>query len=481
MNESLGAVPEPPGVSIVIPAYGAAQALLRCLKSLARHAPANCAVSVVDDATPDDSVREACESMRPHYPQLSYHRSEQNRGFVATCNFASRHLRKPGTDVLLLNSDTEVTAGFLEEMQAILNLHERHGVATPRSNNATIFSVPWNGGTLAAAESYRVWKRIKKLLPRYQVMPTAVGFCMLIKAEVLERFGLFDETYSPGYNEENDFVCRINRYGYSAVAANRAYVFHHESSSFGTRRRSLDRVNRQTLLDRYPEYERKVTDYYRFLVDPVETFAHLYAPHRHRILFDLFDWPAERSESSEFALNLFREVSGLAGDNIEIYAGLRETQAFFARELTGHPIYYDGPSTQMSFDLVFRPRQLFSWDELSRMNRLSPRVSYVSLGVITVRSDYLNSPKRQIFFERAAELSDCVFAISEFARTDFESFYGRNMPMRIIQDVTSLHNWRAVAEQYLEAFREILAKEVDLTRLRTRWANLRMLESQCSR
>jgi GT2 family glycosyltransferase len=480
MDESLDSVTELPDVSIVIPAYGAAEVLLRCLKSLARHVPSKCAVSVVDDATPDDSVRKACEDIQPHFPQLSYHRSEQNRGFVGTCNFACQHLRKRGADLLLLNSDTEVTAGFLEEMQAILHLHDRHAVVTPRSNNATIFSVPWRGGTLPAAESYRVWKRIKELLPRYRVMPTAVGFCMLIKAEVLERFGLFDEVYSPGYNEENDFVCRINRYGYSAVAANLAYVFHHEGSSFGSRGRCLETVNRQTLWDRYPEYQRKVADYPRFFVDPVETFANLYAPHRCRILFDLFDWPTERSKSCEFALNLFRELSRQAGDDIELYAGLRESQAFFARELSGHRIYNDDTTAQLSFDLVFRPSQIFTWDELCRMNRLAPRVSYLSLGVIGVRSDYLSSPERQIFFDRAAELSDCVFTISEFARTDFESFYGRDMPMRIIHDSTSPQDWRGVGEQYLAAFREILAKDVDLTRLRSRWATLRMLGSKCS-
>jgi len=469
------------GVSIVIPAYGAAEALLRCLQSLVTHAPANCKVLVVDDATPDDSVRKACESMQPHFPQLSYHRSEENRGFVGACNFAYQHLREPGTDLLLLNSDTEVTAGFLEEMRAVLHLHERHAVVTPRSNNATIFSVPWNGERLPATESYELWKRIKDFLPRHQVMPTAVGFCILIKAEVLEQFGLFDEIYSPGYNEENDFVCRINRCGYSAVAANRAYVFHQERSSFGARRRNLESINSQTLVDRYPEYERKNSAYYQFIVDPLETFANLYAPHRCRILFDLFDWPVEKSESSVFALHLFREVSRLAGDSVEFYAGLRDSQTFFAHELAGHRVYEDAPDAQMNFDLVFRPLQIFTWEEFSRMNRLAPRVSYLSLGMLGVRSDFLNSPARQILFRKVAELSNCVFAASEFAHTDFEAFYGMDLPMRAIQDNNIPSEQRAgqpgsTAEQYLTAFREILAHEVDIPRLRDRWATIRFLE-----
>ena len=166
-------------VSVLIPTYGAADKLLMCLKSLAKHAPEDCRVHVLDDATADDSVRKTCEAVQSHFPQLSYHRSEVNRGFVASCNWGFRHLREAEADLLLLNSDTEVTAGFLQEMQAVLYLHERHAVVTPRSNNATIFSVPWAGGTLPPAESYEVWQRIHPLLSRYQVMPTCVGFCML--------------------------------------------------------------------------------------------------------------------------------------------------------------------------------------------------------------------------------------------------------------------------------------------------------------
>jgi GT2 family glycosyltransferase len=280
---------EPHSVSILIPAYGAASLLRKCLLSLARFAPPECFVYVLDDATPDDSIRETCEQMESSLPRLRYVRSEVNRGFVGVCNWGCENHRERESDLLLLNSDTEVTEGFLEELQAVLHLHEKHGVVSPRSNNATIFSMP-----------HAAWIRSKSLLPRYQVMPTAAGFCMLIKAAVLDRFPLFDEIYAPGYNEENDFVCRINRYGYSALAANWAYVFHHESSSFGSRRAKLQEAHHQILQFRYPEYERKVADYERFHKDPVERFAILRAPHRPRILYDLFHLPPAYTGTSDF-------------------------------------------------------------------------------------------------------------------------------------------------------------------------------------
>jgi GT2 family glycosyltransferase len=422
-------------ISVVIPAYGAAERLSVCLESLARYGPHDCTITVLDDATPDDSVRATCENLQPKLPNFRYLRSAENRGFVATCNWGAVEARDSGSDLLLLNSDTEVTSGFLSEMQAVLDLHERHAVVTPRSNNATIFSIPFCGQRIEAAESFQVWQKIRSLLPRYTVMPTVVGFCMLIKSEVLDRFDLFDEIYSPGYNEENDFVCRINRCGYSAVSANWAYVFHHESASFGIRQAELDQKNRKTLFERYPEYTRRVEEYVRFQADPIEYFADLYRPHRPRVLYDLFHLDhlqVKHCGTSEFALNLLCAINQFVGDEWDLYVGIGEALSFFSADLRGYRIYRDQHQSGMPFDLVYMPCQLPDWKEFHRMNRLAPRVAYTLLDIIAVRCGYLGGISRDVLTRKTAELADTVFAISDFSRTDFSAFFGIDAPMKVI-------------------------------------------------
>jgi GT2 family glycosyltransferase len=428
-----------PPVSILIPAYGSAEKLRVCLDSLARHLPeGGWSTCVLDDATPDNTVQLVCEEAKKGFSELSYLRSQVNRGFVGTCNWGRKELLKPGHDLLLLNSDTEVTAGFLEEMQTVLHMHEKHAVVTPRSNNATIFSIPWSGERLPPADSYALWQRVHCLLPRFQVMPTAVGFCMLIKAQVVTLFDLFDEVYSPGYNEENDFVCRINRYGYSAVAANWAYVFHHESASFGSRRAALDASHRRILLERFPEYERIVGEYARFHVDPVDVFAELWAPHRPRILFDLFHLEAKHSGTSDFALNLLREVHRLLEAEFDLYVGIGEALPFFSQELRGYRIYEDCANSRMSFDLLYKPCQVFTWIDFARMTRLSPRIAYTLQDIIGVRCRYLSGANREILFHKTAELADRVFTISNFSRDDFQAFYGSEVTMQVIYHGTNV-------------------------------------------
>jgi GT2 family glycosyltransferase len=426
-------------VSILIPAYGAAEKLSVCLDSLALHAPAGCAVYVLDDCSPDDTVCDTCISFQSRLPGLHYTRSERNRGFVGSCNWGWEHLIPDSNDLLLLNSDTKVTAGFLEEMQHVLNVHERHAVISPRSNNATIFSVPAYGATLPPAESYDLWVRLKSILPRYSVMPTAAGFCMLIRREILERFGLFDDIYSPGYNEENDFICRINRYGYSALAANWAYVFHYESSSFGERRTGLEHRNRAILLERYPEYRRNVYTHLEKYADPVEIFSALQVPHRPRLLFDITHLEPRHAGTSDFALNLLRALAPLLENDFDLHIALAsQARDFFSSELAGYNIYEDRPSQTTFFDLVYKPCQMLQWSELKRMIRLGARIAFTLLDIIAMRCGYLGSFELAPLLRASAESADCIFAISEYSRTDFSAYYGEITPMRVIHLATNM-------------------------------------------
>jgi glycosyltransferase involved in cell wall biosynthesis len=357
-----------PPVQVLIPLSEATQDLESCLRSLATHLPPGCTIDVVD--------------------------SFQN-------------LWVAGNDLLLLDPHTEVTAGFLEEMQAVLHLHERHAVVTPRTDHAPFFGLG----------SHEIWTKIRDILPRYEIAPAAGRFCMLIKGEVLQRFGLFDNS-----GQVDDFICRINRRGYSALAANRAYV-----SSLHD-----DGPPNPTLAARYPEYDRRIADYPKFQADPVDIFAALYAPHRPRILYDLYHLLPQHSGTSDLALNLLREIAPLLSEDYDLYVGAGDDQAFFTPELRGYCLYDEKSSLPMVFDLAYKPCHMFRWPEFARMNRLAPRVAFTFLDAIAVRCDYIGNAEVRTVVGKTVELSDLVFTISEASRSDFAAFYSAEAPMPVI-------------------------------------------------
>ena len=117
--------------------------------------------------------------------------NKKNLGFVATVNIGLG-LHKD-RDVVLLNSDTEVYDHWLDRMQDAAQKDNNIATVTPFSNNATICSFPEfnqdNPLTQAISpEQLNQW--FAELNHQKSVdLPTAVGFCMLIKREVLESIG----------------------------------------------------------------------------------------------------------------------------------------------------------------------------------------------------------------------------------------------------------------------------------------------------
>ena len=438
-------------ILIIIPAYGAAAELAVCLQSLEENMPAGCEILVLDDATPDNSVARAAAEFEGRIPGLRYFRQSANLGFVENCNTGLREAMDSGRDALLLNTDTRITAGAIEEMHAVLHFHEKHGAVSPRSNNATIFSVPVFEKT-EPEESYALWMRIREYMPRFSIMPTCVGFCMLIRNEVLRFFGLLDPVYSPGYNEENDLACRMNRRGYSAVAANHAFVFHFESASFGSRRKSLETRNRAILDERFPEYGRTVQEYFRYHFDPVERFAPLWREgRRKRILIDLYHLPAHHSGTSEFGLNLLLRLAPLLEPKYEIAIGISpEARGFFETELVGYSIFDESRSAGALFDAVFKPCQLFFWQDLHRMARLGARLAATHQDSIAVRCRYLAAPSVEILHSELPGLLEKIITISQFSKRDFEALYGENSGFEVIyQGTEERPAYAARAEGYV--------------------------------
>ncbi|MCX4374704.1 MAG: glycosyltransferase family 2 protein [Lachnospiraceae bacterium] len=262
-------------VTVVIPVYRDWATLSGCMESLKKYLNRKHKVILVNDKGPEwEKLEKNILIAIQDDPRFFYKRNASNEGFVRTCNKAVLEWDKSDNDVLLLNSDTEVTEGFLEEMQRILHMDRKTAVVCPRSNNATFLSVPVNsnGRYVSAEDSYRIYGRIKEFLPEKEECWTGVGFAFLIKRHVIHEIGLFDESFGKGYNEENDFCMRARKQNYQVMKANYAYVFHWGRISFQSEADELELRNSSLLLKRYPCYWDKVEEY-RKKIDVIDYFA----------------------------------------------------------------------------------------------------------------------------------------------------------------------------------------------------------------
>ena len=241
--------------TVIVPVHNAPVELEVCLASLYRTLPAETGVLLLDDASDDPRVA----SVLRYWLDLAgpcWRRETllQNLGFVGTVN---RGMEMTRGNVVLLNSDTVPTPGWLSGLQLCLESSPEIATATPWTNNGEIVSLPAfcqnNPLPIDCDSVARLVATSGKAL--YPEIPTAVGFCMAISRRAIDTLGLFDqELFGLGYGEENDFSMRARIAGMKNVLCDDVYVGHVGGRSFATKGMRGDEAAMGRLLSRHPSY-----------------------------------------------------------------------------------------------------------------------------------------------------------------------------------------------------------------------------------
>lgn len=254
-------------VDIIIPVYNGLEDLKKCVDSVKRHTDLKVhRVILVDDKSPDPQVLPYLRSLQQECEGILLIESEKNEGFSASVNKGMEYSNR---DVILLNSDTIVTAGWVEKMTACAYFSAAVATVTPMSNAATLCSVPEFLKDNPLPEGYSVDDMAELVeacsIRRYPRISVAVGFCMYIKREVLNCIGFFDAAaFGKGYGEENDFCYRAEKRGYIHVMCDDTFIYHKGTASFDTEeKKKLIQEHEEILRERHLEYVKQNETYCR--------------------------------------------------------------------------------------------------------------------------------------------------------------------------------------------------------------------------
>lgn len=247
-------------VDIIIPIYNAYDVLRDCLNSVLKNTDLKInRLILVNDKSTDSRIYPMLDNYCKTYSEFNIVLldNKHNLGFVGSVNRAMKYSEK--NDVLLLNSDTEVPPNWIENIKKCAYSQPDVATVTALSNNATLASVPI-GLTKNALPENMTFEDYALLVKRtsfrkYPQIPTAHGFCMYIKRNVLDIVGYFDEdSFEKGYGEENDFSYRCMDYGFKHLLCDDVIVWHKESQSFSDEKVQLIKNHMEILKTRYPAY-----------------------------------------------------------------------------------------------------------------------------------------------------------------------------------------------------------------------------------
>ena len=267
--------------------YDAADDLERCIDSVLAHSAGDYRLILIDDASPDPAISAYFDALaRRGISQLVLLKNERNLGFTLNANRGMRAAR-PQSDVVLLNSDTVVTSGWLAALARCAQSDSTIGTVTPFSNNAEICSLPRfcqnNPWPVTLDTEPMVEALARAAVPTYPDLPTGVGFCFYIRRALLDAIGVFDPAFGLGYGEENDYCLRAVGAGFRNVLCEDAFVLHTGGSSFGDKRSELAERNMKILLERHPGYLDLVLGY--IAADPIRPLRE-FALSQYRLLTD---------------------------------------------------------------------------------------------------------------------------------------------------------------------------------------------------
>ena len=220
-----------PTVSIVIPAYNQFSYTWACLKSIREHSGAiPYEVIIADDCSTDETAE-----IEKYVSGIRVIHNQENLRFLLNCNHAAESAR--GKYILFLNNDTQVLDNWLEPLVRLAEADPKTGMVGskllyPDGRLQEAGGILWKDGS---AWNYGNGKNPAD--PEYSYVKEAdyiSGAAIMIRKELWEKLGGFDERFAPAYYEDADLAFQVREAGYKVMFQPQSRVVHFEGISNGT-------------------------------------------------------------------------------------------------------------------------------------------------------------------------------------------------------------------------------------------------------
>ena len=220
-----------PKVSIVIPVYNQFDYTYQCVKSI---------VDTVKDVSyeiiiGDDMSTDKTKLIKKIMPGIRVNINETDHGFLMNCNRAA-NLAK-GEYVMFLNNDTQVKEEWLSSLVELIEGDETIGMVGsklvyPDGKLQEAGGIIWNDGS-----GWNYGRNQDPEAPEYNYVREVdyiSGASIMIRRNLWDAIGGFDERYKPAYCEDSDLAFEVRKLGYKVKYQPKSVVVHFEGISNGT-------------------------------------------------------------------------------------------------------------------------------------------------------------------------------------------------------------------------------------------------------
>ncbi len=223
-------------LSIIIVSYNTKEILKKCLQLLYNDiGNINTEILIIDNASHDGSP----DMIEQDFPNVRLIRCEKNYGFGKANNIAMKEAK--GDYFLLLNSDAYVKPGVIDSTLDYMKNNSDVGILGVKLVDKEGNLQPSARHFPSSFSKFIVLAGISKHFPHSRLLggpdyswwdhssiknvDWVVGAYFMIRKDVAEQVGYFDERYFL-YYEETDFCLQVKRKGYKVIFYPYAEVIH---------------------------------------------------------------------------------------------------------------------------------------------------------------------------------------------------------------------------------------------------------------
>lgn len=218
-------------IAVVILNYRVKDLTLKCVQSVQKSNYEDIRIYVVDNNS-GDGLKEEIENIEG----IKFIQTGANLGFTGGNNIGIKEALKDGAGfIFMLNPDTEVEPTCISEGLKVME-DAQVGVVGPKILFPDKKTIWYAGGILDELNVIGSHRGVdEKDCSQYDAEEETdyvSGAAMLVRAEVFEKIGLFDERYFL-YYEDSDFCHRAKQSGFKIMYAPKAVLFHQNAKSTG--------------------------------------------------------------------------------------------------------------------------------------------------------------------------------------------------------------------------------------------------------
>ncbi len=248
--------------SIIILTYNNLDYTKACIESILKYTDLDTYELVIVDNNSTDGTHEWLKKQDKWKIILN----DKNEGFPKGCNQGIQCASE--NDILLLNNDTIVTENWLKNLKICLESDSLIGaVGAVCNNQENRQGVNFNFKDMEEMQQLAKLNNVSNK-DKWEEKNFLIGFCLLIKREVITKLKGLDENYSPGYIEDNDLSLRIINLGYKLMLCHDAFIFHYLGTAF---RKDLTKF--YPILNKNREYFINKWHFNTFCFDDLKSFS----------------------------------------------------------------------------------------------------------------------------------------------------------------------------------------------------------------